>query len=211
MLTEIYQKIAGKTNPNATVYINQQVTSDLSWFKVILPKAIGVHFVDQGRWDPEEVDINVWTDAALCGGMSFVFHQSAFIYEFLSDMSQSGHPDILFFEMFAIVSALAHFTSLPALLHRILFFSDSLNSVSLFDTLHASDSQHNAPLLAATSIVIQTGIDFHVSYIPGKNNVRVDMLFHLLYDDYAHQYPTDTIHYFSPPWGLLPDQWKSCF
>ncbi|WP_410961280.1 hypothetical protein, partial [Salmonella sp. SAL4457] len=93
------------------VYINRQVTSDLSWFKAILPKAIGVRFVDQGRWDPEEADINVWTDAALRGGMSFIFHQSAFVYECPSDMSQSDHPDILFFEMFAIVSALAHFAS----------------------------------------------------------------------------------------------------
>lgn len=86
--------------------------------------------------------------------MSFVFHQSAFVYEFPSDTSQTDRPDILFFEMFAIVSALAHFTSFSTPPRRILFYSDSLDSVSLFDSLHASDSQHNAPLLAAASIAI---------------------------------------------------------
>ena len=47
-LTELYRKIAGKTNPNATVYINREVTSDLCWFKSVLSKAIGVRFMDQG-------------------------------------------------------------------------------------------------------------------------------------------------------------------
>ena len=121
------------------------------------------------------------------------------------------HPDILFFEMFAIVSALTHFTSFSTPPQRILFYSNSLDSVSLFDSLHASDSQHNAPLLAAASIAIQTGIDFHVSHIPGKNNVRADLLSRLMYDDYAHQYPADTIRFFFPPRGLLPDRWKNSF
>ncbi|KAM5540367.1 hypothetical protein V8D89_005825 [Ganoderma adspersum] len=66
-LTEMYRKTANKINPNAWVFLNREVTSDLIWFRDILPSAIGVRLIDQGRWGPEEADITVWTDAALRG------------------------------------------------------------------------------------------------------------------------------------------------
>ncbi|KAM5534196.1 hypothetical protein V8D89_012103 [Ganoderma adspersum] len=203
-LTEMYRKMAHKTNPNAWVFLNHEVTSDLTWFHTILLKAIG-------RWGPEEADITVWTDAALRGGMSFVFHHSAFVYEFRKDVTAPGHPDILFFEMLAVVSALAHLAKLDLPPRRVLFFSDILDGDVMFDSMRATDSQHNAPLLAIASVAIETGIDFHVLHIPGKDNVRADMLSRLMYDDYARQYPADTIQFFSPPRELLPSRWRDTF
>ena len=210
-LTELYRKIANKNNPNAWIFLNREVAADLSWFQGILPKAIGVRLIDQGRWGPEEANITVWTDAALRGGMSFVFHHSAFVYEFRKDVTRPDHPDILFFEMFAIVSALAHLAKLNPPPRRVLFFSDSLDGDAMFDSLRATDSQHNAPLLAIASVAIETGIDFRVLHIPGKDNVRADMLSRLMYDNYARQFPADTIHFFSPPRELLPSRWRDTF
>ena len=66
-------------------------------------------------------------------------------------------------------------------------------------------------LLAAAAIVLQTGIDFHVLHIPGKDNTRADMLSRLMYEDYIRQYPADTIRFFSPPRELLPSRWKNSF
>nr|VWO95230.1 N/A [Ganoderma boninense] len=209
-LSSLYRKISGKTKPNASVFLNREVISDLSWFRDLLPSALGVRFVDQGRWDPEEADCEVWSDAALTGGMAFVYGHEAFVYK-IEHPDPANEPDILFFEMFALTSALAHLADLPSPPRRILFRTDSLNSVDIHDRFRATESQHNAPLLATASITIPTGIDFRVIHVPGEQNPRADMLSRLLLEDYARQYPEDRISFFSPPRELLPLRWQNTF
>ncbi|KAM5539534.1 hypothetical protein V8D89_006806 [Ganoderma adspersum] len=73
-LTAVYRKTSGKSHPNGSVYLNREVVSDLTWFRDLLPSAVGVRFVDQGRWDPEEADCTVWSNAALTGGACHLLH-----------------------------------------------------------------------------------------------------------------------------------------
>jgi hypothetical protein len=94
---------------------------------------------------------------------------------------------------------------------HVLIWTDSLDSVTVLNFLHTTESRHNAPLLAIASIILHTGMDLRVRFIEGKRNVRADMLSCLLVDDYLHKFPADRIKCFSPPWELLPAQWRECF
>jgi hypothetical protein len=68
------------------------------------------------------------------------------------------------------------------------------------------------PLLAAASIVLQSGIDVKVCHIPGKDNLRADLLSRALLSDYERLFPADKVHRFEPPRHLLPDcPWKGAF
>jgi hypothetical protein len=70
---------------------------------------------------------------------------------------------------------------------------------------------HNAPLLAIAKIVLNSGMDLQAQHIEGKKNIRTHSLSHLLLDDYQHKFPSDCIHFFTPPKELLAAQWRECF
>ena len=111
----------------------------------------------------------------------------------------------------AIVSAIHHAGSLDRPPHRLLIWTDSLDSVVVLNSLHATESLHNAPLLAIASIILHTGMDLRVRFIEGKLNTRADMLSRLLVDEYQRKYPSNHIECFAPPKELLPVQWRECF
>ena len=93
----------------------------------------------------------------------------------------------------------------------LLIHSDSLDTVSVFDTLAASQSSHNAILLAIADIVMRTGIDVRVRHIRGVDNVMADMLSRLLFSDFQKQFPSYRIRIMEPPRELLPVRWRDCF
>lgn len=64
-LTELYQKMSGKTRSFAGILINATITADLSWLKSIIPHSIGIWFVDSGLWYSPDADLVMWTDTTL--------------------------------------------------------------------------------------------------------------------------------------------------
>jgi len=113
----------------------------------------------------------------------------------------------------AIMSAIFYVASLHHPPHRLLVFSDSLDSVCVLNTctLSASEALHNAPLCGISEIVLTTGIDLHVRHISGVDNVWADLLSQLLVDDYQRLFPSHRICTFAPPRELLPAGWRECF
>jgi hypothetical protein len=79
-----------------------------------------------------------------------------------------------------------------------------MDSVAVLNSLHTSESLHNAPLLAIAEIILRTGMDLQVRFIEGKRNVCADMLSRLLIDEYQSMFPADRVHRFTPPQELLP-------
>ncbi|THU80358.1 hypothetical protein K435DRAFT_562981, partial [Dendrothele bispora CBS 962.96] len=106
---------------------------------------------------------------------------------------------IFFCELLAILCLLHHVASFPSPPCHVLIHSDSLNSVEVINSLCASKSSHNSILLAIADIILKTGIDLCVRYIPGKDNIQADLVSRLLFDDYKHQFPSKHVRTFEPP------------
>jgi hypothetical protein len=209
-LSELYRKISGKSHLYSGIPINAAVIADLSWLKTIIPRAIGIQFVDVGLWSDHITDMVIWTDASLRIALSFVYGNQGFVYP-LRAPSSSEKVDIFFLELMAILSAIhhvAHFSQPP---RRLLVWTDSLDSVAVLNSLCASESLHNAPLLAIAEVMLCSGMDLRVRHIEGKKNIRADMLSRLLLDEYHSKFPADRVRLFTPPRELLPARWRECF
>ena len=195
---------------NAGIALNAEVTSNLNWLLEVIPKAIGVHFIDATHWDDHEANFVLWTDASLRLGLAFVFAGHGFAYA-ISPASGRGKVDIFFLELVAILSAVHHIALFPHPPKKVLLWTDSLDSIAAYSSLRAAEPVHNSVLLALAGILIKTGIDLRICHIPGKDNIRADLLSRLMIDEYHHRFPSESICLFSPPRELLPTRWKECF
>jgi hypothetical protein len=209
-ISEIYRKISGKTNASAKIFLNATVSSDLRWLAETIPKAIGIRFLDEGAWPDLDADVTVWTDANLKDGLAFSFSNNGFVYQ-QRPRESADSVDIFFLELVAILSAVHHLACLPRPPQRLLLFTDSLDSVAIFNSLSASEKLHNGVLLAVAKIILQSGIDLRVRHIDGKDNIRADLLSRLLFDEYRRQFPQDRVRVFAPPRELLPARWQESF
>ena len=209
-LSELYRKTAGKTMMHAGIALNSDVIRNLEWLIEVIPKAIGVRFVDATHWDDQEADFVLWTDASLRLGLAFVYAGSGFTYA-LSTGSAKEKIDIFFLELVAILSAVHHVALFSRPPRKVLLWTDSLDSVAAYSSLRAAEPIHNSVLLALAGILLQTGIDLRVRHIAGKENVRADLLSRLMIDEYYRRFPAERVCLFSPPRELLPARWRECF
>ncbi|PSS34094.1 hypothetical protein PHLCEN_2v1858 [Hermanssonia centrifuga] len=98
-LTKLYHKMSGKTRFYAPIFINASVTVDLTWFKLTMPKAIGVRLSEVALWPLDKAaDIIFHTDATLTSAISFVYSNQAFIYQIQPPPLHASKPDIFFFK-----------------------------------------------------------------------------------------------------------------
>jgi hypothetical protein len=209
-LSELYRKTAGKTLMHAGIALNADVVMNLEWLIEVIPKAIGVHFVDTTHWDNHEADFVLWTDASLRLGLAFVYAGRGFTYA-LSPNTSTDKIDIFFLELVAILSAVHHIALFSHPPRKVLLWSDSLDSVAAYNSLRASEPIHNSVLLALASILLQTGMDLRICHIAGKQNTRADLLSRLMINEYYHRFPAERVCLFSPPRELLPARWRKCF
>jgi len=70
---------------------------------------------------------------------------------------------------------------------------------------------HNGVLLGVTQVILCSGIDLHVRHIEGKQNIKADLLSHLLFDEFHQKFPSIRIRLFDPPRDLLLAQWRKSF
>jgi hypothetical protein len=208
-LTEMYRKMRGKTLQFRPIPINGEVMRDLTWFSEMLQTAIGIYFVDSQAWKDSEADFVGWTDASN-QGLSYVYAGNGFCYK-VNPTEGKVKVDTFFRELLAILSLIHHIALKSSPPHHILIFTDSLDSVDVLNSLAARESSHNSILLAIAGIILKTGIDLRVRHIPGKLNIRADLLSRLLLEDYKLQFPSDRVRLFEPPRELLPARWRESF
>ncbi|CAA7265008.1 unnamed protein product [Cyclocybe aegerita] len=209
-LSGLFRKIRGKTHSSSPVFLNRTVCKELTWLAGVIRHAIGVHFVDSLNWTDDKADIVLWMDASLRLALSFYYSGNGFVYQ-LQPPPPGTAIDIFFLELIAIMSAIFHVASFKSPPRRILLFTDSLDAVGLLNLLAASEDQHNAPLLGIAEVILTSGVDLRVRHIPGKDNIRADMLSRLLLEDFHRRFPADRVQLFDPPRVLLPACWRECF
>jgi hypothetical protein len=200
----------GKVHANAQIFLNKEVTQDLTWLSSVIHDCIGVRFVDATTWHNSEADMIVWTDASLRTGLSFVYSNYGFAYQ-LKECPSTVKIDIFFLEPVAILCAVHHAATLRNPPRRLLIWSDSLDSVSVLASLAARESIHNGVVLAIAQIVLTSGIDLRVHHIAGKKNIRADLLSRFLLEDFRREFPSVRVRLFTPPRELLPARWRECF
>jgi len=209
-LSELYRKTSAKTR-DPKIFINATVRAELTWLAEIIPKAIGVRFIDDGFWTDSAADLTIWTDASLTTAFAFVYGSEGFVYQ-LQPPPANIKVDIFFLELVAIFSAIYHaatnFSKPPC---RLLLFTDSLDSVGVLNSLSATQSMHNGVLLGIAEVILRSHIDLRVRHIEGKLNIRADLLSRLLLDDFARQFPDTRVRLFDPPRDLLPTRWRLSF
>ena len=72
-------------------------------------------------------------------------------------------------------------------------WTDSLDSVAAYSALRAAESEHNSILLALAGILLETGIDLRICHIPGKDNIKADLLSHLMIDEFYCRFPSESV------------------
>lgn len=70
-----------------------------------------------------------------------------------------------------ILSNICHIALFDHPPKRLLIFTDSLDSVAVFNFLSTAGEMYNLVVKAVAGIIIETGIDLHVSHIAGKDNI----------------------------------------
>ena len=88
------------------------------------------------------------------------------------------------------------------MLHRLLVFTDSLNTIEMFNSLRSTDG-YTELLLFAMRILLTSGIALHVFHIPSTDNFIADALSHQLLTTAASYLPGLQVHLFQPPCGAL--------
>jgi len=155
-------------------------------------------------------DFVLWTDASLCLGLAYTYGGRGFTYA-ISPINTKEKIDIFFLELVAILSAVHHVALFQNPPKKVLLWTDSLNYVASYSSLHATESLHNLVLLALAGILLQTGMDLHIRHIAGKVNIKADLLSRLMIDEFYRRFPSESVCLFSPPRELLPAQWRECF
>jgi hypothetical protein len=155
------------------LWVNTSICKELLWTADRLEHSDGVHILKSRFWSPAEAHITFFMDTCLSG---IAFWSPDLNVGFQSAQLSTYPNDILFLESLAILSALQH-SSHCALPQPtcILVYMDSLNSVSLFSSLHTQPS-FNSLLITASGLQLHTNISLHVSHIPGKANIIADAL-----------------------------------
>jgi hypothetical protein len=177
---------------------------------LIIPRSIGVSFVDSGQWPDSGADLIVWTDVSLCLALSFVYGNNGFFYQ-LCESPPNIKIDIFFLELVAIMSMIHHVALFASPPKQLLIFTDSLDAVAVFNSLLTNETIHNGPLLGVASVILCTVIDLQVCHIEGKQNIQPDLLSQLLLEEFTSKFPSYHVHLFDPPRDLLLAQWRECF
>jgi hypothetical protein len=195
-LQSSYTKIAGKSIPGASIYLNRVVISDLTWLADTISSSPGLCLINSVIWDQNDADLTIFCNVSLeCLGF-YVPALNAVFYSLLSNQPPLLH--IFFYEALCVVSALAFAVGLRPPPHRLLIFSDSMNTVDMFHPLRAHAS-YNHLLLFAVRLLLPQTTSLRVFHIPGSDNTIADTVSRGLFHVASALHPALRITPFKPP------------
>ena len=172
-LSNVYAKIAGKTETHVKLFVSKAVVQDLTWFISHVEVSDGIFLFEDIDWDAQWADVTAYADACM-SGMGFFFEHS---WEgFQCHLPHNPPKDTIFyFEALAVVSIVDAVTRLPSIPSRLLVFSDNTNTVDIFHSLR-SLPPYNSLLKYTVSLLIKFNISLRVAYVPGVENIVADAL-----------------------------------
>ncbi|KAF8994748.1 hypothetical protein BDQ17DRAFT_1211634, partial [Cyathus striatus] len=107
--------------------------------------------------------IGIW-DSSLHDGYHYIFPPCV------------PQHDIFVFEVFAVVCAVALLPSRAFPTSTVIIYSDSENTVALFNSLRASNARYNSLLKITVDLLLRYRYRLRVLWIPGENNSVADAL-----------------------------------
>ncbi|KAG1884228.1 uncharacterized protein F5891DRAFT_971247 [Suillus fuscotomentosus] len=158
------------------VWLNRSVIEELRWAAFLLECSSGIFLLKSTAWNyrPLPTDVlQVYCDASGSG--------LGFWYPSLNLGFQSNLPecplvkDIFFYEALCIVSAIHDAVTRLPKNGRLAVFTDSLNSVYLFNSLSGGPG-YNRLLMYVVEVILAFQVDFRVFHISGEKNVIADNL-----------------------------------
>lgn len=208
-LSNVYDKMVGKSDRLAGIYVNAAIVRDLQWMRAHVLKSPGVHFLSANAWSPADLvqgslgDEFALTDASGHGlGIYFPWLRLGFHCE-LPD----GAPTdtIFFFEALAICAAVHKvrtWRKAGRFITRLAILSDNSNSVAVFNSLRVSPS-YNPILKSAIDVMVECAVDVRVDHIPGELNVIADALSRGKLALVRERVPDVTLFHLTPPRDAL--------
>jgi hypothetical protein len=205
-LSTLYGKIAGKTRANARIYVNSSITRELRWLSNYIMSAPPVRIFSATSWEPTEArsaglrQLEVFTDASSIG-LAYYFPSLHLAYHApLPANPPSG-------TMLAVCSAIHHAADVWARdfspkLDRLLVSTDNMNTVHMFDSLHAKPP-YNPLLISSINARIHSSLDVRVRHVPGNVNTIADAISREKFSLANHLVPNLTILSFTPPRDAL--------
>lgn len=185
------------------LWLNRSIVDELLWAAFHLDRSDGVYLLKSVSWrfQPLSPDIlQVYCDASGSG--------MGFWYPSLNLGFQSSLPpkapvhDIFFFEALCVSSAIHDAVTRLPQDGRLAVFTDSLNSVYLFNSLSGGPG-FNRLLMDMVEIILTFRVDFRVFHISGNENVVADHLSRWRAVDAIRVSPGLQIFPFQPPRDAL--------
>jgi hypothetical protein len=195
-LSNVYEKMSGKFESHAKIFVSKAVVRDLDWFVSNVQHSDGVFLFDDVNWHAQRADVTMYTDACL-SGLSFFFinSQKGFQSAVPHDLPKNT---IFYFEALAVVSAVSAMTHMTSVPTRLLVFSDNSNTVDIFHSLRCQPP-YNDLLKFTVSLILKHGISLRVLHVPGVDNVVADRLSRFENTQASAACPGLSISTFQPP------------
>jgi hypothetical protein len=200
-LSILYDKIQNKVNPFLRLYISTSLAREILWIAKHILQSNGVFLLKSVMWSSSQASVVIYTDASPIGLAFWAEnHHRGFQSSLPAHLPTST---IFFLEALAVVSAIEYVTAchLPSP-SRLLIYCDNLNTVHLFNTLHAQPL-YNSLLLYAVDLLIQYNIDLRVLHVPSCENVVADALSRWDNHRALLTQPSLSIYMFQPPRDAL--------
>jgi hypothetical protein len=210
-LSSLYGKITGKSRANARIYLNSSIIRELSWLSNYISTAPPVRIFSATSWDPVEArsaglhQLEVFTDAS---SIALAYYFPALGLAYHAQLPPNSPSDTIFwYEALAVCSAINHAANVWARdfspkLDRLLVSTDNMNTVHMFDSLHAKPS-YNPLLLSSINARIKSSLDVRVRHVPGGDNVIADAISREKFSAATSLIPDLTILPFTPPRDAL--------
>jgi hypothetical protein len=206
-----YHKIAGKTKPNAWIYLNLAIIGELCWPLHYIDTAPPICIFSAVSWEPAEArsvgihQLEAFTDA-FPTALAYYFPFLQLAYHACLPHNAPANT-IFWFEALAVCLAIHHAAHVWACdfvpkLNCLLVFMDNMNTVDMFNSLHAKPP-YNPILISTINVCTSTSLDVHMTHVPGDHNIVADVISGNNFPLAFRLIPNLTIYTFTPPQDAL--------